>query len=186
MGRKIARFTSKPARMAPILTPKMSNGATGNSMKSLISVIYASWATEDFHEHEIPELLKHARVANAARELTGMLLYIGGAFVQVLEGEAASVDSIFETIRLDNRHAQVALIMRESILERAFEGWTMSHKTLDPVEAGELIGESSYFLSPTWVQKLDSAHAKILLNAASIRWKIERRTGKYRTLGRSA
>ena len=30
-------------------------------MKSLISVIYASRATPEFHEHEIPDLLKQAR-----------------------------------------------------------------------------------------------------------------------------
>jgi hypothetical protein len=136
-------------------------------MKSLISVIYASRATQEFHEHEIPDLLKQARLANAAHELTGMLLYIAGAFVQVLEGEAAMVEAVFETIRADKRHCQVALISSEPILERAFEGWTMSHKTLDPVEAGELIGEADYFLSPAWIQQLDSHRAKKLLSAAA-------------------
>ncbi|MEP6549174.1 MAG: BLUF domain-containing protein [Gammaproteobacteria bacterium] len=155
-------------------------------MKSLISVIYASHATEGFHEYEIPDLLKHARVANAAHEVTGMLLYIGGSFVQVLEGELGMVESVFETIHRDRRHHLLTVITRESIPERSFEGWTMSHKTLDPVEAGELIGEMNYFLSPTWTQKLDSSRAKKLLNAASIKWQIEHRTGKYRTLGRSA
>jgi hypothetical protein len=153
-------------------------------MKSLISVIYASQATQEFHEHEIPDLLKQARLANAAHELTGMLLYIAGAFVQVLEGEAGIVEEVFETIRGDNRHHHIALISRESIHARAFEGWTMSHKTLDPIEAGELMGEANYFLSPTWIQQLDSHRAKKLLSAASTRWKIEHRSGKYRTLGR--
>jgi hypothetical protein len=155
-------------------------------MKSLISVIYASRATQEFHEHEIPGLLKQARLANAAHELTGMLLYIAGAFVQVLEGEAAMVEAVFDTIRADKRHGRLALISREPILERAFEGWTMSHKTLDPVEAGELIGEADYFLSPVWIQQLDAHRAKKLLSAASTRWKIEHRSGKYRTLGRGA
>jgi Sensors of blue-light using FAD len=153
-------------------------------MKSLISVIYASRATREFHEHEIPHLLKQARLANAAHELTGMLLYMAGSFVQVLEGEEGMVEAVFETIRADKRHGQVALISREPILERAFEGWTLSHKTLDPVEAGELMGEASFFLSPAWIQQLDPPRAKKLLSAASTRWKIEHRSGKYRTLGR--
>jgi hypothetical protein len=155
-------------------------------MKSLISVIYASRATQEFHEHEIPDLLKQARLANAAHELTGMLLYMAGSFVQVLEGEEGMVEAVFETIRADKRHGQVALISREPILERAFEGWTLSHKTLDPVEAGELMGEASFFLSPAWIQQLDPPRAKKLLSAASTRWKIEHRSGKYRTLGRGA
>jgi Sensors of blue-light using FAD len=152
-------------------------------MKSLISLIYASRSTENFHEHEIPDLLKQARIANAKQELTGMLLYISGSFLQVLEGQPEMVDAVFSTILRDKRHTQLTLIARESILERAFEGWTMMHKTLDPIEAGELIGEIDYFVSPTWVTQLDLCRGKKLLLAASLRWQMEHRTGKYRTLG---
>ena len=152
-------------------------------MKSLISLIYASRSTENFHEHEIPDLLKQARIANAKQELTGMLLYISSSFLQVLEGQSEMVDAVFSTILRDKRHTQLTLIARESILERAFEGWTMMHKTLDPIEAGELIGEIDYFVSPTWVTQLDLCRAKKLLLAASLRWQMEHRTGKYRTLG---
>ena len=152
-------------------------------MKSLISLIYASRSTEHFHEHEIPELLQQVRIANAKQEITGMLLYICGSFLQVLEGQPEMVDAVFSRIRGDERHSQLRLIARESIPERAFEGWTMMHKTLDPVEASELVGEIDYFTSPTWFTQLDASHAKKLLSAASLRWQMEHRTGKYRTLG---
>jgi FAD-dependent sensor of blue light len=152
-------------------------------MKSLISLIYASRATAAFHEHEIPELLKQVRVANAKHEITGMLLYIGASFLQVLEGQPAMVEAVFGKILQDKRHAQITLIAKESILEREFEGWTMSHKTLDPVEAGELIGEADQFVSPAWVTQLESNRAKKLLLAASEQWQMEHRSGKYRTLG---
>jgi hypothetical protein len=154
------------------------------TMKALISQIYVSQSSETFHEHEIPDLLKEARLANARHELTGMLLYIGGAFLQVLEGEPGTVDCLFGNILKDSRHTQITLIARESILERAFEGWTMSHKTLDPTEAGELLGEPNYFVLDRWVTQLDAIRAKKLLAAASMRWQMEHRTGKYRTLGR--
>jgi hypothetical protein len=152
-------------------------------MKSLISLIYASRSSEYFHEHEIPDLLQQVRIANAKQEFTGMLLYIGGSFLQVLEGQPGMVDAAFSKILKDKRHTQVTLIANESIPERTFEGWTMMHKTLDPVEAGELIGEIDYFVSPTWLTQLDVSRAKKLLSAASLRWQIEHRTGKYRTLG---
>jgi hypothetical protein len=152
-------------------------------MKSLSSMIYASRAAEDFHEHEIPDLLKQIRRANAKQELTGMLLYISGSFLQVLEGQPEMVDAVFSGIHRDTRHTQVVAIGRETIHERAYEGWTMMHKTLDPAEAGELIGEPELFLAPTWITKLDFGRAKKLLSAASQRWKMEHRIGKYRTLG---
>jgi hypothetical protein len=152
-------------------------------MKSLISLIYASRSTECFHEHEIPDLLQQVRIANAKQEFTGMLLYICGSFLQVLEGQPEMVDAVFSKILIDKRHTQITLIARESIPERAFEGWTMMHKTMDPVEAGELIGEADYFMSPTWIAELDVSRAKKLLLTASVRWQMEHRTGKYRTLG---
>ena len=62
----------------------------------------------------------------------------------------------------------------------------MSHKTLDAVEAGELIGEPDYFTSPGWTERLDANRARRILAAASVRWQMEHRSGKYRTLGRSA
>ncbi len=154
-------------------------------MKALMRMIYASRSSEAFHEHEIPELLKQSRRANARHELTGMLLYIGGSFVQVLEGETGVVEAVFDAIRRDPRHTQVTLIDKEPIVDRAFEGWTMNHKTLDPVEAGELIGEPDYFTAAGWVAQIDSNRAQRLLAAASMRWQIEHRSGKYRTLGRN-
>jgi hypothetical protein len=93
------------------------------------------------------------------------------------------VDAVFSRILRDKTHAQLTLIARETIPERAFEGWTMMHKTLDPVEASELIGEIDFFTSPTWFAQLNVSRAKKLLSAASLRWQMEHRTGKYRTLG---
>src|SRR6202044_1687626 len=75
----------------------------GGAMKSLRSLIYASRATEYFHEHEIPDLLQQVRIANAKQEFTGMLLYIGGSFVQVLEGQPEMIDAVFSKILKDTR-----------------------------------------------------------------------------------
>ena len=152
-------------------------------MMSLISLIYASRSTESFHEHEIPDLLQQVRVANAKQQITGMLLYIGGSFLQVLEGPPEPVDALFGKLHTDNRHTQLRLITREPLPERAFEGWTMMHKTLDPVEANELVGETDLFTSPTWHTELDPRRAKKLLLTAGLRWQREHRSGKYRTLG---
>jgi hypothetical protein len=152
-------------------------------MKALINLIYVSRSTEHFREHEIPDLLQQIRVANAKQEITGMLLYIGGSFLQVLEGQPETVDAVFSRILGDKRHNQVSLIAREFVPERAFEGWTMMHKTLDTVEAGELIEEAGYFTSPAWLTQLDPGRATKLLAAASVRWQMEHRSGKYRTLG---
>ncbi len=150
----------------------------------LIHIMYASVAAPDFREHQIPDLLRTARAANAEQDLTGILLYIGGAFFQVLEGKEALVDSVFDRIKRDTRHAKVTLIVREPILERDFSGWTMGFSTVDPVHAGKLLGENDFFNEASCMTRLDSGRAKTLLaGLAKHRWQLER-SGMLRALGR--
>jgi hypothetical protein len=132
---------------------------------SLIHFIYASSAAPEFREHEIPDLLLKARSANEKRDITGMLLYIGGSFFQLLEGEATEVDSLYAKIGRDIRHTRVTKIIREPILERDFTGWTMGFSTVDPMEAGKLVGENDFFNGASCVTHLDSGRAKTLLSA---------------------
>ncbi|HEY5070341.1 MAG TPA: BLUF domain-containing protein [Candidatus Acidoferrum sp.] len=152
----------------------------------LIHIMYASSAAPDFREHQIPDLLQKARAANEKQDITGMLLYIGGSFFQLLEGEAAVVDSVYTKIGRDTRHARVTQIIREPILERDFTGWTMGFSTVDPIEAGKLLGENDFFNEASCVTRLDSGRAKTLLAAlGKRRWQLER-SGMLRALGRKA
>jgi hypothetical protein len=149
----------------------------------LIHCIYASTAAATFKESDIPALLEHARAANSERALTGMLLYIEGGFFQVLEGDDAAVDDVYTRINRDPRHSKVTLIIREPIAARDFSEWTMGFSTIDPLEAGQLIGENDFFKSASCVTQLDGGRAKKLLAAfRGGRWR-HQRTGTHRAIG---
>jgi hypothetical protein len=149
-------------------------------MNELIHCIYSSTATIEFAEHEIPQLLEKTRAANAARGISGMLLYIEGSFFQVLEGEPASVDAIYQTISADSRHKHVTLIIREPITERSFGEWTMGFATVGRLEAGGLIGENDFFAQASCFENLNPSRAKKLLAAFRRgRWRAEH-TGEHR------
>jgi hypothetical protein len=152
-------------------------------MPQLIHCIYASTAASIFSESDIPALLEHARAANGERAITGMLLYIEGGFFQVLEGEVAAVDEVYGRITRDPRHYEITLIVREPIAARDFSEWTMGFCTVDPLEAGHLIGENDFFKSASCVTTLDGGRAKKLLAAFRIgRWR-QQRTGAHRSIG---
>ena len=152
-------------------------------MPQLIHCIYASTSASSFKESDIPALLDHARTANARRGLTGMLLYIEGGFFQVLEGDDAVVDEVYGRIERDPRHCKITSIIREPIAARDFGEWTMGFSTVDPLEAGELIGENDFFKSASYVKKLNGGRVKKLLAAFSKgRWR-HQRTGTFRALG---
>jgi hypothetical protein len=91
----------------------------------LIQLIYVSSAVRLLSEEELLELLAQAREANRQRNVTGMLLYGEGNFLQVLEGEAADVDAVYAAIQQDPRHHHLLLIEREPIAARNFADWSM-------------------------------------------------------------
>ena len=149
-------------------------------MTQLIRCIYASLAAPSFKEDELPLLLEKARHANAGLSLTGMLLYIGGSFFQVLEGEAEAVDAVYARIMRDPRHTRITLIIREPIAQRDFSEWTMGFTEVDRLDAGQLIGENDFFTKASCIDSLDTGRAKKLLGAfRNGRWRLER-TGVQR------
>jgi Sensors of blue-light using FAD len=96
------------------------------------------------------------------------------------------VDEIYGRILRDPRHTRVTLVIREPIAGRSFSEWTMGYSTVDPLEAGKLIGENDFFKSASCVTQMDGGRAKKLLSAFRAgRWRLER-TGTHRAIGRHA
>jgi len=98
--------------------------------------VYSSTATQPFGPDDLRELLRTSRSYNADAGLTGMLLYRGGRFIQVLEGTASEVQGLVEKIRGDRRHTAMRVLLREPIDERRFADWTMGYEPIG-VPAGD-------------------------------------------------
>ena len=103
-------------------------------------LIYVSYATEPFSEEELSLLLNQSRVNNLQNEITGMLLYVDGKFIQVLEGNRVRVEALYEKISLDPRHKKVTPILEGIISHRNFDDWSMGFKVLNRKEFKEMSG----------------------------------------------
>jgi hypothetical protein len=151
---------------------------------NLTHCIYSSRATVAIGEAQIQALLENARNKNAGHAITGMLLFIDGSFFQVLEGDAAAVDSTFEIISRDPRHDRVTLIIRESIAERSFGEWTMGFASVERAHVQRLVGENDFFGTAACLEKINPGRARKLLDAFGAgRWRMEQ-TGMHRAHAR--
>ena len=112
----------------------------------LIQLIYVSAALKLFAPAELRELLRLARIKNQRLDVTGMLLYHQGSFLQVLEGPAAAVNPLLETIGADPRHDQLMLLLRREIEARNFADWKMGFVDV-AAQAQALPGFRDYFKS---------------------------------------
>lgn len=62
---------------------------------ALVRLIYVSSAVEELPDQVLDDILKSAVQHNKPQNITGMLLYCGGNFMQVLEGEEAAVKETY-------------------------------------------------------------------------------------------
>ncbi len=66
------------------------------------------------------EIADAAHATNSLLEVSGALMFVGGVFVQLLEGSGEAVEGIFERICCDVRHRRLVLLDCSSIERRVF------------------------------------------------------------------
>ena len=70
-------------------------------------------------------ILIGARRNNPAMGITGALVCRQDLYLQLIEGEAAAIDALFERIATDDRHLNVKLLRRATVAARMFPDWAM-------------------------------------------------------------
>lgn len=103
-------------------------------------LIYISTAKRLLSEQELTEILTVSRENNAKNNLTGVLLYSEGTFIQLLEGEAEPLKLTYEAILKDERHKNIIKLTEGTIDERSFPDWTMGFRTLNAFQLESIGG----------------------------------------------
>ncbi len=96
----------------------------------LVSLVYASSSRRKLEDGEILEILRTSQRNNSRRDITGMLLFKDGNFLQVLEGSEAAVTELMETVERDPRHRGLIVLTKKPVTERQFPNWSMAFKDL--------------------------------------------------------
>ena len=118
-------------------------------MKTKIYImIYLSTATRPFSKADLLELLAHSRQNNASLDITGMLLYKGGAFQQILEGPEDAVKKLYAKVALDPRHRGIIKFYESFEPGRQFPDWSMGFCDLNSAEAAAVPGYSPFLNTP--------------------------------------
>ena len=103
----------------------------------MYTLIYSSGIEPYLGDIDIPSLIYAARQSNVEHKITGILLHINGKFIQVLEGEEASVKKLYEIISRDRRHKNLKILLEKEIDDRQFDGWDMGFKNITEKELNE-------------------------------------------------
>ena len=103
------------------------------SAMKIKQLVYISKATAPFTSASLKELTELANANNAKLNVTGCMAYSAGYFLQLLEGNAETVDSLYRKIGKDTRHKGTKLLLEATVDEdrRLFGKWFMSSFNVD-------------------------------------------------------
>jgi Sensors of blue-light using FAD len=96
----------------------------------LESILYVSAATQLLSAAQMQQLLDSARARNVQQEVTGVLLYSDGNFMQYLEGPSVGLSKIYKVISNSSQHHGMIELLREPQLVREFLGCPMAFRAV--------------------------------------------------------
>jgi hypothetical protein len=131
--------------------------------QSTYHVLYRSRATSAPTEATLQALLEWSRTYNAQHQLTGLLLYSDGQFVQLVEGSEEEVRALYARIQQDVRHTQVVTLSDGPGPQRWFADWHMAFGYVDAPDLHQVLGAVETFTPP--LAPLQDPHLQTLLHA---------------------
>jgi hypothetical protein len=103
-------------------------------------LVYISYASRPLREDDLLNILTESRLFNKKNKITGMLIYLQEKFIQVLEGEYQTVNTLYKNIQEDPRHRKVTTVLEGNTEHRIFKDWSMGFKKLDGQQFEEWSG----------------------------------------------
>lgn len=97
---------------------------------ALLELIYTSLAEAQNDTDDVRNILASSERNNLTASVTGLLLFDGERYIQILEGHAKDVEGLFVTISDDPRHHSLELLHKGGITGRSFETWRMAYEAL--------------------------------------------------------
>ncbi len=89
-------------------------------------LIYVSKAAVRIDEEEMLSIFESSRRNNKLVDVTGMLIYRSGNFMQMLEGPRKSVMQVYARIQDDPRHEGLVIVTDGESEKRVFPHWSMA------------------------------------------------------------
>lgn len=89
--------------------------------------VYKSKKIHNFSEMDLHALIKKSSENNEKNKITGVLLYNGNYFLQIIEGNDEEILKLYEKILSDGRHNHLVEVITTQIPNRYFSKFGMSY-----------------------------------------------------------
>lgn len=109
------------------------NDSTNPVMPDLCQLVYLSHITSTglTSASTLNDIAEVAIERNTIDNITGILCYGNGYFLQCVEGSEPALTNLKNRLLLDDRHKDLKILDFSAITERRFAGWSMRSITLE-------------------------------------------------------
>lgn len=91
----------------------------------LKTLTYTSHASLDLGAGDLEAIHRSALESNALDGITGLLVFNGTRFLQIIEGADLALADLMARLRRDRRHSGIEVRDERPIAKRSFPGWSM-------------------------------------------------------------
>ena len=92
----------------------------------LKTLTYTSEARGEVDADELERILRSAMMLNPLDGVTGLLIFNGRAFVQIVEGAPDAIDDLAARLKADVRHVNFQIRDERLVEARSFPDWSMN------------------------------------------------------------
>ena len=82
----------------------------------------------------LTDIVGVAKRKNPEFDITGVLFYLEGKFLQVIEGPKEHITQLMHNISADKRHKNVDILIDTAVETRGFQQWNMDHFHLNSAQ----------------------------------------------------
>jgi hypothetical protein len=109
----------------------------------LKSLTYTSLARLDLSSEDLNAIHRTARELNSIDGITGLLIFNGTHFLQIIEGAEPAIDDLLLRLRRDPRHKGLEVRDERKVEARSFPDWSMELVRVSSsyFKAKETVGE---------------------------------------------
>ncbi|MEM9681232.1 MAG: BLUF domain-containing protein [Bacteroidota bacterium] len=109
-------------------------------------VCYKSKSDESLYISDLQNLFSSTKLTNDQRNIHGVLALHKGTFFQVIEGEEAVIDTLYEAIKKDTRHSEIIEVLNEPINAPLFKDFSTGYAIVNNMEALYTLQQYTNFL----------------------------------------
>lgn len=99
---------------------------------AIFKLLYRSQSRSEASRNQVQQIVETSTRNNARADITGLLLYNGKIFLQLLEGEEKAVRRCYEKISQDSRHIFPVILAHVTSEKRLFPAWKMGSVEMKP------------------------------------------------------